>query len=221
MSYESGRDFVGIRAFETRPFGAYRHALKRTLDILFVLLVAPIALLILGVAAILVKRDGASAFYCQERIGQNGTIYKMYKLRSMVPNADNLLEHHLEQNPEARKEWDLYQKLSHDPRITPIGRILRKSSIDELPQLLNVLLGDMSLVGPRPMMRNQKDLYPGAAYYSMRPGITGYWQISERNECSFAERALFDTSYYRDLSLRTDFVVLLRTVSVVLRGTGH
>jgi lipopolysaccharide/colanic/teichoic acid biosynthesis glycosyltransferase len=139
----------------------------------------------------------------------------------MVPDAEAVLERYLAQNPEARAEWDRHQKLKNDPRITPLGRFLRRSSLDELPQLWNVLRGDMSIVGPRPMMCNQRALYPGTEYYVMRPGITGYWQTSARNESSFHERAGFDQAYYRSLSFATDLAIIWRTFSVVLRGTGH
>jgi exopolysaccharide production protein ExoY len=124
-------------------------------------------------------------------------------------------------HPEARGEWDKTQKLKKDPRITRFGRILRKTSIDELPQLFNVLMGDMSLVGPRPIMVEQKALYPGDLYYTMRPGLTGFWQISNRNHCRFIDRVRYDNAYYFAISLRTDLAVLWRTVGVVLRGTGY
>ncbi len=144
----------------------------------------------------------------------------MWKLRSMVADADSLLEAHLAANPAARAEWDRSQKLRSDPRITVLGRIIRKTSLDELPQLWNVLRADMSLVGPRPMLPEQRILYPGTAYYALRPGITGFWQISVRNESSFAQRAKFDAAYLRQMSLKTDILVMLRTVRVVLCGTG-
>ena len=124
------------------------------------------------------------------------------------------------QQVSAFQATDHNQKLKDDPRVTRLGRLIRKTSLDELPQFLNVLKGDMSVVGPRPMMVDQKALYPGTAYYSLRPGITGFWQISVRNESSFAERARFDTDYLRKLSFGTDLAVLWRTVSVVLKGTG-
>src|SRR5690606_7861082 len=111
-------------------------------------------------------------------------------------------------------------KLRHDPRITWVGRFIRKYSIDELPQLLNVLTVDMTLVGPRPFLPEQRQHYPGAAYYSMRPGLTGLWQISERNGCTFAERAMHDTRYAAIMSLATDVKIMLKTVSVIFRGTG-
>jgi lipopolysaccharide/colanic/teichoic acid biosynthesis glycosyltransferase len=198
----------------------YRTPMKRYLDLGLVLISALPALLIVSLFAFVVALDGKNPFYAQKRIGRNGRQFTMWKLRSMVPNADKLLAQHLADSPEARAEWDTYQKLSHDPRITRIGAIIRKTSIDELPQLWNVLIGDMSLVGPRPMLPEQQKLYPGTAYYALRPGITGFWQTSVRNEASFSERAAFDTDYLRELSLATDVKTLIKTVRVVLRGTG-
>lgn len=198
----------------------YRDSAKRVLDIALVLLALLPVLLILGIMAAFVALDGKSPIYLQKRVGRNGRLFDMWKLRSMVSNADALLEEHLTANPAARIEWDRTQKLRNDPRITPIGRIIRKTSLDELPQLWNVLVGDMSLVGPRPMMVEQRKLYPGTAYYALRPGITGFWQISVRNASSFAERAGFDTDYLSKVSLWTDVTVILKTVRVVLRGTG-
>ncbi|MCC1491297.1 sugar transferase [Cognatishimia sp. F0-27] len=194
---------------------------KRAFDLLIVLILAiPVAFLVL-VFAWLVSRDGFSPFYRQKRVGRNGTVFSMWKLRSMVPNADTLLEAYLADNADARAEWAFHQKLRHDPRITKIGRFIRKTSIDELPQLWNVLRGDMSIVGPRPMLENQRAIYPGTAYYALRPGITGYWQTSVRNESSFSERAGFDTDYLRDMSFLTDIRILLKTVRVVAAGTGY
>ncbi len=214
------------RVFETSLLdrsdrGLYRHGGKRVLDVLGVLLMALPALMLLLPLMILLSLDGHSPLYRQPRIGRNGRIFSMWKLRSMVPDADRMLEAHLAADPEARAEWEWSQKLRDDPRVTRLGHVIRKSSFDELPQLWNVLVGDMSLVGPRPMMAHQRDLYPGLAYYAMRPGITGYWQITVRNDSGFAERALHDTQYFRDLSFGTDLRVLLRTVRVVLRGTGR
>lgn len=199
----------------------YRDFFKRGLDILFAVLSAPIALPILAVVALLVRRDGSTAFYRQWRVGKNGKEFSILKVRTMVPDADSRLAEYLDENPLAKREWETTQKLKDDPRITSIGRFLRKSSIDELPQLWNVLLGDMSLVGPRPMMVDQKEMYPGLAYYELRPGITGPWQISDRNQTTFAERAKYDTTYYSNLSFKTDFGILGRTIGVVLRCTGY
>lgn len=199
----------------------YREHFKRVIDIAFVILTAPISLPIILLTAFFVGRDGSTPFYRQQRVGLNGKSFSILKIRTMVPNADKKLAEYLDENPDAKHEWDTTQKLKQDPRITPIGRFLRKSSIDELPQLWNVLIGDMSIVGPRPMMVEQKELYPGVAYYKMRPGITGPWQISDRNETTFAERAIYDTAYYGKLSLKTDMGILARTIGVVLRCTGH
>ncbi|WP_315925095.1 sugar transferase [Mesorhizobium sp. SP-1A] len=193
---------------------------KRVLDVTTTLVSAPLLLPLVGCLALIVSRDGGRAFYGQARLGKDGTVFRIWKLRSMVPDADARLEEYLAQNPVARQEWESTQKLRHDPRITALGRYLRKYSLDELPQFWNVLLGQMSLVGPRPMFPEQKPLYPGTAYFDVRPGLTGLWQVSERNRCSFAERADYDTVYARTMSLRTDFMILLRTVAVVMRGTG-
>lgn len=197
----------------------YLHA-KRVLDLLVILATAPFTLALVGLLAFLVSRDGGRAFYGQQRLGKDGTVFTLWKLRSMVPDAEARLEHYLAQDAAARQEWESTQKLKRDPRVTWLGRYLRKYSMDELPQLWNVFLGQMSLVGPRPMFPEQRALYPGTAYFEMRPGLTGLWQVSERNRCSFAERAVYDTTYAGIMSLRTDLAILLRTVSVVTRGTG-
>ncbi|WP_421905697.1 sugar transferase [Mameliella sp.] len=198
----------------------YRDVFKRALDVTLVILGALPILLIVGVFALLIARDGHSPFYAQKRLGRNGRVFNIWKLRSMVPDAEARLSAYLDKTPAARAEWDRTQKLRNDPRITAIGRLIRKTSIDELPQMFNVLRGDMSLVGPRPMMPCQQDIYPGTAYYALRPGITGYWQISVRNESSFAQRAGFDTAYLAQLSLINDLRVLVKTMRVVLHGTG-
>ena len=201
--------------------GAYRRGIKRAVDILLVLIVSLPVLAVVLPLSLMVMLDGRSPFFVQDRIGRHGRVFRMVKLRTMVPDADAALEAHLASDPAARAEWDLHQKLHNDPRITPAGSLLRKTSLDELPQFWNVLIGDMSIVGPRPMMVSQQKIYPGTEYYAMRPGITGFWQISVRNESSFSERAMFDRSYYLLLSLPTDLTVMFKTVGVVLRGTGH
>lgn len=199
----------------------YRNGMKRCLDVVLILatlpITLPLVLLMMGLAAL----DGHSPIYRQKRIGRGGRIFRMIKIRTMVPGADALLRRCLDADPEARSEWDETQKLKSDPRITRFGRVMRKCSLDELPQLWNVLIGDMSLVGPRPMMVDQEKLYPGTAYFELRPGITGPWQISDRNDSSFAARAGFDSRYLATLSLPRDVAILFRTVMVVLRGTGY
>jgi len=201
--------------------GLYRDHLKRVLDLGMVILAAPIVLIVVAVLALLVRRDGGPAFYWQNRVGQNGRIFRCWKLRSMVVDAESQLAAHFARDPAARAEWDTHQKLKRDPRITPLGRLIRKTSLDELPQLWNVFRGEMSLVGPRPMLPEQRALYPGEAYYQLRPGLTGFWQISDRNDSSFAARAGYDARYNARLSLLTDMLVLLTTAWVVLRGTGY
>lgn len=203
------------------PSQFYRTIGKRVFDVTLVVLTLPISLPLILVMAIFVAMDGGNPFYTQARIGRGGRIFNMLKLRTMVPNADAQLKRYLAENPAAKAEWDATQKLKKDPRITLLGRVLRKCSIDELPQLFNVLTGSMSLVGPRPMMVDQKELYKGQGYYAVRPGLTGFWQISERNECNFTDRARFDDAYNRSVSLRTDVTVIARTFKVVLNGTGY
>lgn len=199
----------------------YSRIVKRTFDLVAILAAAPIVLPVVLLLALFIRRDGGSAFFMQERVGRDGRVFRMVKLRTMVMDAESRLAAYLESDPAVKAEWLHSQKLKDDPRITRIGRLLRKTSLDELPQLWNVFRGDMSLVGPRPMMPSQQELYPGRAYYRMRPGLTGFWQISSRNQSSFAARARFDNLYYEELSLRTDLAVLLSTVRVVIRGTGY
>jgi lipopolysaccharide/colanic/teichoic acid biosynthesis glycosyltransferase len=201
--------------------GVYRRYVKRVFDMAVVVLAAPLVLLVVGILALLIRRDGGPVFYCQNRVGRNGRIFRCWKLRSMIVDAEAQLAAHVAGDPAAREEWDTHQKLRNDPRITPVGRAIRKTSLDELPQLWNVLKGDMSLVGPRPMLPEQRDLYPGQAYFALRPGLTGFWQISDRNNSSFADRAIYDALYRDRLSFLTDVLVLLMTAWVVLRGTGY
>lgn len=203
------------------PVGAYRAGFKRVFDVLAILGAAPLVIPVMVLLALIVALGGGNPFYTQRRVGLNGHIYTMWKFRSMVANADAALATYLRAHPAARAEWDRTQKLKNDPRITPVGRILRKTSLDELPQLLNVLKGEMSLVGPRPMLPEQQGMYPGTAYYKLLPGITGPWQVSARNETAFAERATFDTGYHNTCTFAGDLKMLLATVAVVTRATGH
>jgi lipopolysaccharide/colanic/teichoic acid biosynthesis glycosyltransferase len=185
------------------------------------LIIAPFVVPFVALMALVIMCDGHNPFYSQQRIGKNGRIFRMWKLRTMVNNADALLEEYLAENPAAKAEWDATQKLKRDPRITLVGRILRKTSMVELPQLFNVLNGSMSVVGPRPMMVNQQSAYFGKAYYRLQPGITGLWQVSDRNEGEFIGRVRYDDIYDRQMSLKMDLWVLLRTVVVVIRCTGY
>jgi exopolysaccharide production protein ExoY len=201
--------------------GFYRRFAKRALDVIAVLLSAPVVVPVVLILALLVAREGGRPFYSQFRVGKNGRPFRMWKLRTMVTDADARMTAYLDTNPQARAEWDLNQKLRVDPRITRFGQVLRKTSLDELPQLWNVFIGDMSLVGPRPMMLNQQVMYPGKAYYVVRPGVTGLWQTTDRNQTSFEARAEFDTLYDESLSLATDLRIIFKTVGVVVKGTGY
>ena len=139
----------------------YRNGLKRVLDVAAVLLSAPVIVPVIAAVALAVAMEGGAPFYYQPRVGMGGKTFRMWKFRSMVRDADSKLESYLAENPEARAEWDSTRKLKNDPRITRVGQFIRRSSLDELPQLWNVLTGDMSLVGPRPMMLSQRVMYPG------------------------------------------------------------
>jgi exopolysaccharide production protein ExoY len=212
---------IGTTLQSAPRHGVYRKGAKRIFDCCAVILAAPIVAPLIGIMAAIVAAEGGQPFYTQDRVGLGGRTFRIWKLRSMVRDADARMEAHLASDPAARAEWDMTQKLKNDPRITRLGRILRRSSLDELPQLWNVLKGDMSLVGPRPMMPSQKQLYPGQAYYALRPGITGLWQTAGRNCTTFAARADFDASYEAAVTMRGDLGLLWRTVAVVLRGTGY
>lgn len=201
--------------------GFYRRGVKRGIETLLVLLTSPVTLPLILLMALLIACDGGNPFFVQKRLGRNGRVFRIWKLRSMVVDAEHHLETHLENDPVARSQWESTQKLKQDPRVTRIGRLLRKTSMDELPQLLNVLNGTMSLVGPRPMMVGQRRMYYGRAYYRVRPGITGLWQISARNESEFVARVRYDEEYHRNLSIWLDLKILAQTVVVVLRGTGY
>jgi lipopolysaccharide/colanic/teichoic acid biosynthesis glycosyltransferase len=222
LAEDIGRACVPVGLVQVTPKrGLYRNVLKRLFDITFVLVVGiVVAPFVLGLAFV-IALDGQAPFYRSERVGRFGRTFSMLKLRTMVKDADKQLDDYLQQDAQARSEWDEMQKLKLDPRITRIGRLLRKFSLDELPQLWNVLVGDMSLVGPRPMMPSQRSLYTGLAYYGLRPGLTGIWQISDRNASGFSKRVKFDSEYDEMLSFGTDLRLIMRTFSAVARGTGY
>jgi exopolysaccharide production protein ExoY len=175
------------------------------------------------IVAILIKlQDGGPILFAHSRIGRNGQSFRCLKFRSMVLDADMRLREHLAANPEARKEWAENQKLRKDPRITPVGMFLRKSSIDELPQIINVLIGEMSLVGPRPIVTSEIAHYGKSFrhYCRVRPGITGLWQVSGRNDICYRRRVALDRTYVRGQSLRMYVLIVLKTVPAVLRSSG-
>lgn len=216
----AGYSSISVMPTSVQYSGFYRGVGKRIFDIAFTLLAAPFVIPMIALLAVFLAFQGVTPFYWQERVGKNGKIFKMLKIRTMVHDADAVLQKYLDANPEAREEWNRNQKLRDDPRIIKFGTFLRKTSMDELPQFWNVLVGEMSMIGPRPMMVNQQELYPGELYYLMLPGITGQWQVSKRNNSSFAERAQHDTEYWKGMSFSSDLSILVQTVAVVLRGTG-
>jgi len=202
---------------------ALRPAAKRALDILGAGALLLLALPVFLVIAALVRMDGGRVFYAHERIGRGGRAFGCLKFRSMVADADKRLAALLERDPAARAEWDSTRKLKADPRVTWVGRFLRASSLDELPQLVNVLRGDMSLVGPRPVQASELAAYYGHAaqhYMAVRPGITGPWQISGRSDTSYAQRVALDVAYVTRPSLINDIRILLRTPMAVLARRG-
>lgn len=204
----------------TQGSSPYRMGMKRVFDLLFVMAALPFVVPFLVIVGILIALDGHAPLFRQERVGRNGNRFSIFKFRTMVPDAEAELTRFLASNPEAQAEWDSRQKLENDPRITSIGRLLRRTSMDELPQIFNVLSGDMSVVGPRPMLPSQQALYSGHAYYRLRPGMTGSWQVSARNDTTFADRAKFDDQYEGQLGFVTDVSIIARTFGVVFRGTG-
>lgn len=175
--------------------------------------------LILTVAALIWVTQRNTVIFKHERIGFSGRKFYCYKFCTMVPNADGVLRDYLASNSEAANEWRENQKLKHDPRVTFLGHIMRKSSIDELPQLLNVLKGDMSCVGPRPIVDSEVERYGAdmAHYMRARPGISGLWQVSGRNSLTYDARVALDAHYVRNWSFLTDVVILLKTIPAVMR----
>ena len=203
---------------------AYRFT-KRFVDIIAgivgVILLIPITLVV-KIIRIIKKENDGPLFYTQLRIGKNGKQFKMYKFRSMCMNADERLKEYLQENEEARKEYKKYKKLKCDPRITKVGKVLRATSLDEFPQLINVLKGDMSLVGPRPYLpREQKEM--GEYYFGItkvKPGITGPWQIRGRSKITFEDRLKMDFEYANKGSLKRDIKILFKTFSKVIDKDG-
>jgi len=200
-------------------------AVKRVIDIIAglvgTILLIPITIGVY-IARKILKEDDGPIFYDQLRIGKNGKIFKMYKYRSMVIGADDKLKEYLAENEEAREEYSKYKKLKKDPRITKLGKFLRKTSLDEFPQFINVLKGNMSLVGPRPYLQREKD--DMGEYYKYiiqcKPGITGYWQIAGRSNVTFQDRLDLDIEYYETKSLKNDIKILLKTFIKVFVKEG-
>lgn len=205
------------------PENFYQSIGKRALDIFIVLFTLPATLPAILICAFLVALDGRWPFFGHKRVGMNGREFSCWKVRSMSVGAQERLQAYLDESPEARDEWEKNRKLKNDPRITRVGRFLRKSSLDELPQIFNVLKGEMSIVGPRPVVKDELALYGrnSHAYLAMRPGITGLWQVSGRNQVDYDDRIAFDKAYRETCSLKHDLAIIFKTFKVVLVRNGH
>ena len=201
--------------------------LKRIFDIGFSIVAIIITLPITIPIAIIIKlTDGGNIFFIQKRPGLNGKKFNLYKFKTMYEDNDKILKEFLEKNPQAKEEWQKYRKLkTYDPRVTPIGGFLRKTSLDELPQFINVLKGDMSVVGPRPYIMSEFEEYniPKEIVdklLSVKPGVTGLWQVSSRNEATFEERIKQDLEYIENKSFLYDLKIILKTIKVMITGKG-
>jgi exopolysaccharide production protein ExoY len=196
---------------------------KRIFDVIIASITLIVFLPLFAFVVLLLKlTDPNPVIFRHIRVGQGGRRFACFKFRSMVLDSDKVLKTLLESDPAARKQWDRTQKLANDPRITPVGKFLRQSSLDELPQLINVIRGDMSLVGPRPIVPSELTRYGDklSLYLQARPGITGIWQVSGRNDCGYDRRIEMDANYVRNWRFSTDFVILLRTLGAVLAQRG-
>lgn len=200
----------------------YSQLLKRLFDITAASAILVFVAPLLAIIAFLVWREGSPILFAHTRVGRHGQLFRCLKFRSMVPNASEVLAELLAKDPLARAEWEKDYKLKNDPRITRLGQFLRKSSLDELPQLLNVIKGEMSLVGPRPVVPDELDRYgDGKRYYlEVRPGITGLWQISGRNDIDYDERVSLDTWYVRNWTLWYDIYIIFKTAITVPAKAG-
>ena len=198
--------------------------IKRTIDIIGAIVgIVFLIPLTIGIAiAKVILKDKGPIIYTQNRIGKDGKVFKMYKYRSMVVGADEILEKYLAENEEAREEYKINKKLKEDPRVTKIGKFIRETSLDEFPQFINVLKGEMSLVGPRPYL--EREIEDMGNYYpqiiALKPGVTGFWQVSGRNDVTFKDRLEMDREYYNTRSLKLDFKLLIKTVSKVFNKEG-
>ncbi len=203
-------------------FGPARSTMKRLTDIVIASAMIAFFAPLMAIIYILVRADGGPGIFIQKRIGKDGALFPCFKFRSMSPDAEQRLQRLLVVNEQCRREWDTERKLRNDPRITRLGLFLRRKSLDELPQLFNVLRGEMSLVGPRPITPDEAAKYGANIGYYMRtrPGLTGAWQVSGRNDLSYEQRVALDVDYATNWRWPRDFAILFRTVGVVLSGRG-
>lgn len=217
--------FLPTQTFQARPkVEIYRLALKRVFDLFLALMLLPFILPVLLLLIILIKIDSKGpAIYRSERIGKNGKKFNCLKLRTMCPNAEEKLDQLLRKRADLKEEYEKFCKLKDDPRITRVGRLLRTFSMDELPQIFNILRGDMSFVGPRPAFEKEIKKYYGSnfrEYQMVRPGVTGLWQISGRNNKSFDYRVKMDSQYSKTLKFSKDIKILVKTIPAALSAKG-
>lgn len=196
---------------------------KRFFDIIFSL-IATIFLIIIGLIIKIIylfNKDSSSIFYTQERVGKDGKVFKLYKFRSMVPNADEVLKEMLKKK-KYKHQWEKYQKFEDDPRITKLGGFLRKTSLDEIPQIINVLKGDMSFIGPRPLIKGELDEHGGdhGLYERVKPGLTGWWACNGRSDTSYEERLELEYYYTENCSMILDIKCFIKTISSVILKKG-
>jgi exopolysaccharide production protein ExoY len=208
----------------TLPTTSIQYSLvKRIIDILIVCAMLPCLIPLFLIAALLVRASSPGPLlYSQKRLGRFGREFRLWKFRSMYVNADEILHDQLEASSEARREWAEFRKFKNDPRVTTLGKFLRKTSLDELPQLLNVLAGSMSLVGPRPIVDEERVRYGGAYFFytSAKPGLSGLWQVSGRSDLSYDQRVALDEQYVRSWSVVRDIKILWQTASAVWHSKG-
>lgn len=211
-----------VRPLNWRRQLQYKGALKRVFDLALCLILIPVICPVVLFLYLLALRDGGPGFFGHWRCGHNGRAFQCLKIRTMVPDAERRLESMLLQHRDFRQEWSRSQKLRVDPRVTPLGRVLRKTGLDELPQIWNVIRGDMSLIGPRPVTEQELERYglDRAAYVDVRPGITGLWQVSGRNDLSYLQRIRLDRNYAENLSFQLDMRILLKTFGAIWQRTG-
>jgi len=206
------------------PSSLFRYRIvKRAMDIILIILAIPVLVPALLIVGLIVKLTSPGpAFFSHRRICRDGAFFSMWKFRTMCANSADVLEHYLSKNPQARAEWGKLHKLRHDPRITPVGLFLRRFSLDELPQAWNVLKGEMSLVGPRPIVAAEVEKYANSFEYYCRvkPGITGLWQVSGRSELTYDQRVALDRRYVTRWSLHFDLKILLCTFKSVVNRDG-
>ncbi|MBQ0051340.1 MAG: undecaprenyl-phosphate galactose phosphotransferase WbaP [Treponema sp.] len=219
------RDFGGILGLSSTHNLTKQHSLfwKRVIDITLLVLSSPLTIPVIATVALIVKiTSPGPVFYGHKRVGKNGKEFKCWKFRSMVIDADKQLEKILAENPEMRAEWEKDRKFTNDPRVTKIGKILRKTSIDEIPQFFNILTGEMSFVGPRPVTRPELDKYGKKSDFILQaqPGLSGMWQISGRSDTGYEERITLDSYYIQNWSVWLDIWIIIKTVVVVLKGKG-